>query len=226
MMHKQSAEQTDNRPEQAAHGQSIRYLPLGDSYTIGQSVPEAQRWPNQLAGRLRQDGVALQIVANPAVTGYTTQDLIDQELPLVQKLQPELVSVLIGVNDYVQGINQETFAAQLETILSRLERELPNPKAILLITIPDFGKTPVGAQFGSPAESEAGIRAFNETIKQAATRHKLPVADIFPASQAAGTDSSLIASDGLHPSGKQYGLWTDVIHQTLRDSGLVGQLQR
>ncbi len=68
---------------------TIRYLPLGDSYTIGESVAEADRWPNQLVTRFAQNGKQLNIIANPSVTGYTTQDIIDRELPLVQQLKPD-----------------------------------------------------------------------------------------------------------------------------------------
>jgi acyl-CoA thioesterase-1 len=199
---------------------TIRYLPLGDSYTIGQSVAEQDRWPNQLAARYDAQGKPWQIVANPSVTGYTTQDLIDRELPLVSQLKPDFVTVLIGVNDYVQGVPAATFQKNLEYIVTSLQRDVSEPQNIVLVTIPDFGKTPTGAEFGSPAASEAGVEAFNAIIKQVAGSYKLAVADIFPVSQAVASDPSLIAADGLHPSAKEYTAWTDVIYQVLRANKL------
>lgn len=203
----------------AASGQqsdgAIRYLPLGDSYTIGQSVAAADRWPNQLVQRLDGKGFKLDIIANPSVTGYTTQDLIDRELPLMPRLRPDFVTVLIGVNDYVQGYPASVFERNLSLILDTLQKPPTKPPRILLVTIPDFGKTPTGAQFGPPASSAAGIKAFNAIITQQAAARQLAVADIFPVSQKVVGDSSLVAADGLHPSGKQYAGWTDVILATL-----------
>jgi acyl-CoA thioesterase-1 len=199
---------------------TISYLPLGDSYTIGQSVSESDRWPNQLIARLATDGKRLNIVANPSVTGYTTQNLIDKELPLVPKLKPDFVTILIGVNDYVQGVDASTFAQHLDYIISTVQKQLPKPGNIVLVTIPDYGKTPTGAQYGSPQESEKGIAAFNAIITAAGAKYNLPVADIFAVSQKVAADPSLIADDGLHPSGKEYTAWTNIIYQTLKTAQL------
>lgn len=206
---------------------TIRYLPLGDSYTIGQSVAESDRWPNQLVQQLQaKNKLSSTIVANPSVTGYTTQNLIDRELPLVSKLKPNFVTILIGVNDYVQGVPATTFQKNLYYIISTVQKQLTQPKNIVLVTIPDYGKTPTGAEYGAAAASEAGIKAFNAIIIQAGAQHNLPVADIFPVSQAVVSDPSLIANDGLHPSGKEYAAWTGVIYQTLMTSGLLQSLAK
>jgi acyl-CoA thioesterase-1 len=199
---------------------AITYLPLGDSYTIGQSVSESDRWPNQLIARLANDGKQLKIVANPSVTGYTTQNLIDRELSLVPKLKPDFVTILIGVNDYVQGVDASTFQHNLDYIISTVQKQLLKPGNIVLVTIPDYGKTPTGAQYGSPQESEKGIAAFNAIITTAGAKYNLPVADIFAVSQKVAADRSLIASDGLHPSGKEYTAWTNIIYQTLKTAQL------
>lgn len=139
---------------------AIRYLPLGDSYTIGESVSESQRWPNQLVKKVATDNVVLQIVNNPAVTGYTTQDLIDRELPLLSKLKPDFVTLQIGVNDYVQGVNSLIFQKNLEYIIGVVEKSIPQPGKIVLVTIPDYAKTPTGAKFGNPAEATTAIDNF------------------------------------------------------------------
>jgi lysophospholipase L1-like esterase len=197
-----------------------RYLPLGDSYTIGESVAEADRWPNQLTSQLNSDGKHLQIIANPAVTGFTTQDLIDKELPLIARLKPDFVTLQIGVNDYVQGIDAATFAGHLNYILSTVQRQLSKPGNLVLVTIPDYGKTPTGAEYGSPQESEKGIRAFNAIIIAAGVHYHVPVADIFAISQNVAIDPSLIADDGLHPSAKEYAAWSTIIQATIVSSHL------
>lgn len=199
---------------------SVTYLPLGDSYTIGQSVTEAERWPNQLVRTYADNGRNLEIVANPAVTGYTSQDLIDRELPLVEQLKPDFVSVQIGVNDYVQGVDEQAFAANLGLIVTSIKAEISNPKNIILVTIPDFGKTPAGARFGNPTEAETSIRKFNDIIFATGKRHDIVVADIFPVSHRVVQDPQLTADDGLHPSGAQYALWTEIIYGELRQRGL------
>ena len=84
----------------------IRYLPLGDSYTIGEGVIQKDSFPFLLANELQKRKIIIDILANPAVTGYTTQNLIEQELPLLQKLKPNFITLLIGVNDWVQGISE------------------------------------------------------------------------------------------------------------------------
>jgi acyl-CoA thioesterase-1 len=202
--------------EATATNYRVRYLPLGDSYTIGQSEPESKNFPNQLVNKLKTDGVSIGILANPAVTGYTTKDLIETELPLVSKRKPTFVTILIGVNDYVQGVSIQTFQSNLEYIVSNVQKQLPNPQNIVLITVPDFGKTPSGAQFGNPTTLASGVQSFNEVIKQVATEYKLAVADIFPVSQGVASDPRLIAEDGLHPSPAEYALWTNVIYPVVK----------
>ncbi|HSH17756.1 MAG TPA: SGNH/GDSL hydrolase family protein [Candidatus Saccharimonadales bacterium] len=206
--------------EESETAQAIRYLPLGDSYTIGQSVSETERWPNQLAARLAAKDIRLNIVANPAVTGYTTQDLIDRELPLVARLQPEFVTIAIGVNDYVQGVSAAQFAANLDYIIATVQKQLPRPGAIVLVTIPDFGVTPAGSRFGSPQDIAAGIEKFNAIIKQRAAHYQLPVADVYDISKQAANDPALTAPDGLHPSAKAYAQWTDIIFNTIITTGV------
>lgn len=206
----------ESRPAQiSVDSHDISYLPLGDSYTIGQSVAMDERWPNQLVADYQPHGKHLKILTNPSVTGYTTQNLIDQELPLVRRLHPQFVTVLIGVNDYVQGVSADTFRVHLHTIVSEIQRELSNPDNILLVTIPDYSKTPTGALFGNPATATLGIQQFNKIIKQTAATYHIPVADIFSISQQVASDSSLIANDGLHPSGKEYTAWVSIIKNVL-----------
>ena len=211
---RQSSDITEVADKQIA----IRYLPLGDSYTIGNLVSEEDRWPNQLAARYMPGGKRLEILVNPARSGYTTQDLIDRELPLVGKLKPDFITVQIGANDYFQGINSQIFEKNLRYIISQIK---PVTNNILLVTIPDYAKTPSGANFGDPARATEGIKNFNQIIITAAKDNNLPVADVFEASQAASVDPELTAKDGLHPSAKQYEIWAEIIKTKLFESKIV-----
>lgn len=194
----------------------IRYLPLGDSYTIGQGVAEAERWPNQVVAQYQPSGQRLRIVGNPAVTGYTSRDLIDRQLDLVSTLHPDFVTVQIGVNDQVQGVTVESFEQNLRQIIDQLQRQLPDQGNILLVTIPDYGTTPAGKQFGDPERIAMDIQRFNQVIEMISAEAGLPVADVYAISRQASTDPTLTAADGLHPSGRQYSLWAREIIRVLQ----------
>lgn len=189
-------------------GAALRYVALGDSYTIGTSVSEAERWPNQLVERL---GGQLELVANLGVNGYRSGELIAAELPALDGLRPEFVSVQIGVNDVVQGVSEVAYAENVDVILDALLERVP-PGRIVAVATPDYTVTPMGATFGDPAQQSAAIARFNDVLGAAADARGIAfVSDIFETSRAAAVDRSLVASDGLHPSGAQYALWVDVI---------------
>ena len=185
----------------------MRYVALGDSYTIGTSVAEAERWPNLLVDRISQ----LQLVGNPAVNGYTSLDLIEDELPQLDTLRPELVSVLIGVNDVVQGVSDSQYAGNVAIILEELLTRLA-PDRILCLATPDYTVTPSGDAFGDPVLRSDAILRFNAILREACEARGIRfLPQIFEISQAARDDPSLVADDGLHPSAAQYRLWVDAI---------------
>ena len=115
----------------------LRYVALGDSYTIGTSVATAERFPDQLVAALGPDEPSLALIANLGVNGYTSADLIRDELPALDGLEPEFVTVLIGVNDVVQGVPADRYEANVVTILDALLARLP-PDRIVTIAIPDY----------------------------------------------------------------------------------------
>ena len=193
----------------------IRYVALGDSYTIGTSVSEPERWPNQLAARVPH----LDLVANLAVNGFTSADVIEVELPQLAGLRPELVSLLIGVNDVVQGVPEETYRRYVGLILDRLV-EAVGALRILVVTTPDYTVTPAGGDYGDPAIQSAAVRRSNTINAELSTSRGVAVVDIYDLSLAAANDRSLIADDGLHPSGAQYALWVERI--TREVLGLIG----
>ncbi len=191
----------------------MRYVALGDSYTIGTSVTAAESWPSQLVERIPE----LDLVGNVAVNGYTSDDLIKEELPQLDRLRPELVTVLIGVNDVVQRVSDLQYAGNVAVILEELLTRLP-PQRIVGIATPDYTLTPSGAAFGDPAQQSDAIIRFNAILREACeTRRIRFVPGVFEISQTVLEDPSLIAGDGLHPSGSQYALWADAIAPVVSD---------
>lgn len=190
----------------------LRYVALGDSYTIGTSVEEADRFPNQLTGR----SVGLELVANLGVNGYSSAQLIDRELSQLDALDPDFVTVLIGVNDVVRGVPADTYRANMNVILDFLLERLPASR-IVVVSTPDYTRTPQGAAFGDPAQQRAEIANFNTIARELAESRGIAFVDISRVADQADRDSSLVAVDGLHPSGKQYSAWVTLIAPVVED---------
>ena len=195
----------------AGDGTSIRYVALGDSYTIGTGTQLEQSWPALSTSRLQKKGFYIELVGNLGRNGWTSQNLIDYELPQLKELKPSFVTLLIGTNDWVQGVDAQTFQKHMEYILRELLKIVPDSKHILIITIPDFSVTPVGKEFSHGRDIAQGIKEFNQIIIKEAQLHGIKTVDIYPLSQTIGQDPSFIAQDGLHPSAKGYAQWTDLI---------------
>lgn len=190
----------------------MRYVALGDSYTIGTSVAAAESWPSQLAARVD----ALELVANLAVNGYTSLDVVERELPELARLKPELVTLLIGVNDVVQGVPDAEYAGNVALILDRLLEIVP-AEGIVCVATPDYSLTPRGGDFGDPIQQSERIVRVNAILREGCEQRRIAfVPDTFEISQRVADSPELIASDGLHPSGTQYRLWTDAIEPLVR----------
>ena len=187
---------------------TLRYAALGDSYTIGTSVGEADRWPNQLVARL--PGGTLELVANLGVNGYTSDDLIGRELPALGGFLPGFVTVLIGVNDVVRRVPRDRYSANVDYILDRLLAVLPANR-IVVVSTPDYTLTPSGAAFGDPAQQSAAIGEFNEVERAVVAARGICFVDIGTVARRVAGDPALVADDGLHPSGKQYRGWVDLV---------------
>ena len=203
---------------------SLRYVALGDSYTIGTSLGNpAGRWPYQLVAALRIDGSAgdgllrrdLELVANLGVNGYTTADVIRDELPALEALRPEFASLLIGVNDVVQGVTLPRYQARAAEVLDALSAQLA-PNRIVTVSTPDYTVTPQGTAYGEPAVQAAAIRAANRILAGLAASRGIAFVDIHDLSLRAAVDPSLVADDGLHPSAAQYALWVARIATVVR----------
>jgi lysophospholipase L1-like esterase len=189
----------------------IKYLPLGDSYTICTGAAEKESWPVLLSSHLNAEKLNVKLLQNPARNGFSTQNLIDYELPLVKKLKPDFVTLLIGVNDWVREVPEATFHKNLVYIMDEVKKEMNAAGKILVITIPDFGVTPQGKFYSGGRDISKGISHYNDIIKAEAAKRGLPVVDIFELSKKMGPDNTLVADDGLHPSAREYAEWEKLI---------------
>ena len=186
--------------------QTVGYLALGDSYTIGESVSEAERWPNQLAELLRAEGVTVEVTII-AHTGWTTDEL--WRGMQVAKLEPpyDLVSLLIGVNNQYRGYDINEYNEQFVFLLNKsIEHAGGDQNRVIVLSIPDWGVTPfaLGRDRGQIAKE---INEFNLVNREESEKAGVHYVDVIPSSREASNDISLIASDGLHPSGKMYSEW-------------------
>jgi lysophospholipase L1-like esterase len=169
-------------------------------------VAPAERWPDQLVARVPR----LDLVANLAVNGFTSGDVIDIELPQLPPLEPEIVSLLIGVNDVVQGVPEARYRSNIGVILDELVGRV-GASRIFLVTTPDYTVTPAGSDYGDPATQSAAVRGNNAINSELAGARGIAVVDIYDLSLRAATDRAQVADDGLHPSGAHYALWVERI---------------
>ena len=179
----------------------MKYLALGDSYTIGTGASDpSHAWPSIIAERLGAE------VTNPAVNGYTTLDLIRDELSYLERIDPDVVSVLIGVNDLVQGRTVQDYRESLGTIYDAL-----SGRRVVAVSIPTWSYVPAAADFGGADRVDRLTRLFNEMARDEATPRGFTWVDLGEASTSGiGTDG-WIASDELHPGDAQYAAWAETI---------------
>jgi lysophospholipase L1-like esterase len=182
----------------------LRFLALGDSYTVGEGVEPAERWPAQLAAALRADGLRLADPEIVAVTGWTTDEL-DAGIDAARPTGPfDLVTLLIGVNDQYRGRSPDAYRPALRALLGRaLGFAAGRPGRVLLLSIPDWGATPFAADRDRAAIAHA-IDAFNAVGREEAARAGVAFVDLTPLSR---TQGALVVADRLHPSGEAYAAW-------------------
>jgi lysophospholipase L1-like esterase len=192
----------------------IKYLALGDSYTIGESVTEPERWPNQLVDSLAKKGIQLGKPTIIATTGWRTDDLRNAMTNANLKNEYELVSLLIGVNNQYQGKSSSIYASEFEELLKWAVRLAGGKKhRVFVVSIPDYGFTP----FGKPKQEviSKAIDEFNEINAQIAYKYGIRYFNITDISRDGLSDPTLVAADGLHPSGKMYAYWVELISKGL-----------
>lgn len=186
----------------------IRYLALGDSYTIGESIPENERWSIQLAELLEQNGHAAEVTIL-ARTGWTVNELWQGMQVNPPSGKYDLVSLLIGVNDQYRGLPVDGYREDFRFMLGKaVEYAGGDPKRVIVLSIPDWGVT-LFASGRDPEKIAMEIDAFNVVNREETEKAGAHYIDITPISREAVNDPSLIAEDGLHPSGKMYAMWAE-----------------
>jgi acyl-CoA thioesterase-1 len=197
----------------------LRYLALGDSYTIGTGASDgSHNFPSILSGQLTKATGARVELTNPAVNGFTTLDLIAKELALVDQIKPDLVTVLIGVNDLVQNRSVDEYKASLTTIYDRIRGLALEDGRVAAIGIPNWSVVPAALQFGDPQFIRAVTNAFNAAARREALERGFMWIDITWVSTYHLGSPGWIAADQLHPGDTQYAAWAEVIWDQVRDS--------
>ncbi|HET8753696.1 MAG TPA: SGNH/GDSL hydrolase family protein [Salinimicrobium sp.] len=190
------------------NSEKLSFLALGDSYTIGESVSPKLRWPVQLVDSLKSHGIALKDPKIIAITGWTTQDLLNAMDNQLENEKFDLVSVSIGVNNQYQGKSIKDYENDLHTIFKKaIFHSKFGIKGVFAVSIPDYGATPFGAAKSKEIEKE--IAQFNEVFEKVASEFNIEFYKITPISKRASEEKDLVADDGLHPSGKMYSLWVE-----------------
>jgi lysophospholipase L1-like esterase len=189
----------------------LNYLALGDSYTIGESVPADESYPYLLANNLTAQKYPVNKPNIIAVTGWTTDDLIGAiARSEVDGKKFDFVTLLIGVNDQYQQLSQENYKIKFKQVLNTAINFAGGKKdRVFVLSIPDYGVTPFGK--GNEATTGPQIDQFNAINKQFSTNAGVNYLDITPISKLAKNDPDMVAGDGLHPSAKMYREWVKLL---------------
>jgi lysophospholipase L1-like esterase len=196
----------------------VRYLALGDSYTIGTGASSpANSWPTLISARLARQIHRRVLLTNPAVNGFTTLDLIKHELPQIRRVKPDLVTILIGVNDLVRDRSPEDYRASLVEIYDELAKEKALGVRVFAVSIPNWSVVPAAREFGDPERIRDLTDTFNDIAREEAEKRGFGWIDITAASLSGLGTPGWIASDGLHPGDNQYAAWAEVIWHSVRE---------
>lgn len=191
------------------HKKPLRFLALGDSYTIGEGVAGDERWPVQLSNALRENGLAVEPPRIIARTGWTTDELADAITQAEIAGPYDLVSLLIGVNNQYRHRSSEEYRIEFHELLhDAIDFAGGDPRRVIVLSIPDWGVTPFAIQHHME-QASAEIDRFNEINRQEAEQAGVWYVDITPISRQAQADPTMLAEDKLHPSGKMYTAWVD-----------------
>lgn len=189
---------------------TMTYLALGDSYTIGEAVANTESYPHQLVRLVNHQGLAFAYPPKViATTGWTTDNLIDAiaQSGLGGKTY-DMVTLLIGVNDQYQNLSQDNYRIKFKQVLeTAIAFARGNKGHVFVLSIPDWGVTPFAG--GNDAQIGPVIDQFNAINRSISTDEGVNYLDITGISRQAAMEPDLVAVDGLHPSGKMYGLWVD-----------------
>lgn len=208
-----------NNPNDSIMNETVNelsFLALGDSYTIGEGVTEAERWPVQLVSRLKQDSLVFSELKIIARTGWTTDELQAAIVKEQPKKNYQLVSLLIGVNNQYRKYPINEYPIEFRNLLTQaIEFAGGDTARVFVVSIPDYGVTPFGKSRNDPNIGRE-IDSYNTLAANIAQEYGVQYFNITDISRKAAYDLSLVASDNLHPSGKMYSEWVDLIHPWVR----------
>ena len=191
---------------------NLRYLALGDSYTIGEGIEFEDNYPKQIVNQI----FLIDSVTVIAKTGWTTDELIDT-LNNLQLDKFDVVSLLIGVNNQFRGYQIDKYVMEFENLLIRAIDYSKDKKNVFVLSIPDYGVTPFGKVKGQERIYRE-INSYNNINRIMAEKYNVMYFDITEISRKAENDTSLLAEDKLHPSKKMYKMWIDKLKHELIDS--------
>ena len=191
--------------------QQLRFLALGDSYTIGHNVEIAERWPVQLVERLRGEGINISDAEIIAVSGWTTNQLQEAVKTTAPQGPFDIVTLMIGVNNRYQGLDIDQYRMEFVDLLHRsVAYGRGDPSKVIVVSIPDWSVTPF-ARGKDCAEAAIKIDEFNNVNQVEVAKAGGRYVNVTPISRRASDEPHLLSSDGLHPSGAMYKLWVDII---------------
>jgi lysophospholipase L1-like esterase len=186
------------------------YLALGDSYTIGQSVGETERFPAQTVAILRQQGIKISNPVYIAQTGWTTANL-QQAINNQNPSTFSVVTLLIGVNDQYQRVDTNSYAIRFTQLLEKAIQLANGKKSkVFVLSIPDYSATPFVAA-ADKLRISTEIDWFNTINKRISLFYGVSYTDITPSTRQAATNPALIATDNLHPSDSEYRIWAELV---------------
>jgi lysophospholipase L1-like esterase len=193
------------------------YLALGDSYTIGQNVPESDRYPVQVVKMLRDSGIAITDPLIVARTGWTTDELNSGIQEANVQGTFDVVTLLIGVNDQYRGRAVEFYKPAFTLLLEQaIAFAGGHSDRVVVISIPDWSAVPYAAG-RDKEEISSQINAYNTANKKIAKKMKVHYLNITPGTLGAANDADLVASDGLHYSGKEMTVWATKLADILQN---------
>ena len=198
--------------EKEINQSNLRYLALGDSYTIGEGIKFEYNYPKQIVNQI----FLIDTVTVIAKTGWTTDELIDT-LNNLQLGKFDVVSLLIGVNNQFRGYQIDKYVMEFENLLIRAIDYSKDKKNVFVLSIPDYGVTPFGKVKGQERIYRE-INSYNNINRIMAEKYNVMYFDITEISRKAENDTSLLAEDKLHPSKKMYKMWIEKLKYELLDS--------
>jgi lysophospholipase L1-like esterase len=198
-----------------AQTQPKKFLALGDSYTIGEAVDEGERWPVQLVRALNEESEVFALPQIIATTGWRTDDLKKAILEVDPPKDHDLVSLLIGVNNQYQGRSAKDYAPEFEELLKMAIAFAGGDKSkVIVLSIPDYGYTAFGKEKKETISKE--LNEFNAINRRISRKYGVRYINITDISRRGLEEPELVASDGLHPSGKMYSEWVTRIVEKLK----------